>query len=297
MDNLLDFLRGHGLLDKTAVFSATPLKGGYWNDVYRIQGEGVDWVAKMFRAGWELTLYPIMPDAEAAALRVLQGTAVAPDPIAYFPASNGQPAVLIYEFWPGRMWHSGVAAVAAVLRRLHGLDASGLTQFRQQPTSAAGILAQGDELLAAIPDSTQGQQVRQLRPPVRPLPQAKRPSLLHTDFGPGNMIDGPRGLRIIDWQCPGLGDPTEDVWSFLSPGLNILFHHEPLTATERADFLRAYGDVGVNGRLPLLTPYYSYRFAAYCCLRIANAPEAEVQAVYRRALAAELGLGELEIGD
>ncbi|MCA9968279.1 MAG: hypothetical protein KC423_28735, partial [Anaerolineales bacterium] len=104
MHNLLDFLRERGLLDKTAVFTTTPLKGGYWNAVYRIQGEGVDWVAKVFRAGWELTLYPILPDAEAAALNVLQGTAVAPDPIAYFPAANGQPPVLIYEFWPGRMW-------------------------------------------------------------------------------------------------------------------------------------------------------------------------------------------------
>ena len=73
------FLVAKGLLSATADMAVSRLKGGYWNDVFRVQGEGVDWVAKVFRVGWAETLYPIMPDAEAKALEVLGGeTAVSP---------------------------------------------------------------------------------------------------------------------------------------------------------------------------------------------------------------------------
>ena len=291
--DVLAFLVKQGVLGGSDHVVASRLKGGYWNDVFRVQGDGFDWVAKVFRVGWTETLYPIMPDAEAKALELLGGrTAVSPTSIAYFPKTDGDRAVLIYEFWPGSPWETGVVRVADLLKRLHAVEVTPALAkcFRPMPTDPEGIMQQGDRLLDVIPEDVQGQRIRGLRPAVvdgGEKMRIKRPFVIHTDFGPANMIDGPKGLRIIDWQCPGLGDPVEDVWSFLSPGLNLLFHHPPLTEKEKADFLDAYGRDEVRERLAYLKPYFSYRLIAYCALRAANTTDKAVGAVYQRALEAE----------
>jgi thiamine kinase len=41
------------------------------------------------------------------------------------------------------------------------------------------------------------------------------PVLLHTDVVPGNLILGDKGLQLIDWQCPAIGDPIVDIMMFL----------------------------------------------------------------------------------
>ncbi|MEM7116187.1 MAG: aminoglycoside phosphotransferase family protein [Chloroflexota bacterium] len=287
------FLVAKGLVKSTTEVSVSRLKGGYWNDVFRVRGDGFDWVAKVFRTGWSETLYPIMPDAEAKALEVLGGeTAVSPTSIAYFPKTETARAVLIYEFWPGSPWERGVVRVADLLKRLHAIEVVPdlANCFRPMPTNPEGIMQQGDRLLDVIPDDVQGQRIRRLRPAIMDGGEGmrvKRPFVIHTDFGPANMIDGPKGLRIIDWQCPGLGDPVEDVWSFLSPALNILFQHASLTPEEKECFLQAYGGDGIRERLAYLTRYFSYRMMAYCALRVANTADEAIGAVYQQALEAE----------
>lgn len=69
--------------------TTTPLAGGYWNEVLRLTGDGVDWVVKVFaeQDGWRL--FPILPDDEARALAVLRGARVAPTPS---PTCRGRPS-------------------------------------------------------------------------------------------------------------------------------------------------------------------------------------------------------------
>jgi aminoglycoside phosphotransferase (APT) family kinase protein len=127
-----------------------------------------------------------------------------------------------------------------------------------------------------------------------------RRSLVHTDVGAGNLIVGAGGIRLIDWQCPGVGDPAEDVWAFLSPAFQILFNHAPLTPQECETFMKAYGKEGTAARLAFLAPYFAYRMAAYCCLRrneLAGRDPA-LSDRYRRAAVAQIAeLSNPKAGD
>jgi hypothetical protein len=203
----------------------TSLQGGYWNDVVRVQGDGFDWVAKIFAAqdGWRL--FPILPDEEARALLLLRGHGIAPEFVEYHPRVGELPAVLVYEWVDGVEWTTDTAQVAELFRRQHAIPAEG---FREVPTGSVGIIEQGERLLESA-DSHDAARLRRERPALRVQPSPRR-ALLHTDAGTGNFIVGPRGIRLIDWQCPALGDAAEDLFTFLSPAFQVLYNHEPLTA-------------------------------------------------------------------
>lgn len=282
-------LRAHGVLDPGLAVTATPLAGGYWNDVMRLEGDGVDWVVKVFadQDGWRL--FPILPDDEARALAVLQGSRVAPEPVAYLPRTPEHPAVLVYGWVDGDQWREGTAAVAEMLRRQHAVPAEG---FRSVATSSDGILAEGERLLAGA-DPADAAALRALTP-TRPVQAAARRALIHTDAGSGNVIVGPDGPRLIDWQCPALGDPAEDLFAFLSPAFQVLYGHEPLTAAERAECLGAYGDREVLARLAALEPALAWRFAAYCAMRRVDLADADPDGSARYARALALSLDQLE---
>jgi thiamine kinase-like enzyme len=120
----------------------------------------------------------------------------------------------------------------------------------------------------------------------------RRASLVHTDCGPGNIVRGAGGLVLIDWQCPGVGDPVEDVACFLSPAMMILYATPPHTAAARRTFLGAYEDVAVVARYHRDGPAWHYRIASYCVWRAHRLArrQPEVAERYRMALAAELEL-------
>ena len=285
----LALLHACGALPPGADAEVLALPSGYWNDVVRVRGDGFDWVCKAFaeQDGWRL--FPILPDEEARALVVLGGRRVAPEFVSYHPRAGGRPAVLVYEWVEGAMWTEGTAAVGELLRRQHAVPATG---FREVPTGSDGILEQGDRLLGgAAPDDAAA--LGALRPSVRVQPSPRR-VLLHTDAGTGNVIVGPDGPRLIDWQCPALGDAAEDLFTFLAPAFQVVFDHEPLTAAERAACLEAYGDPAVEARLAALEPALTYRFAAYCAMRRADLAEADPVSAARYARAVALSLADLE---
>jgi thiamine kinase-like enzyme len=99
----------------------------------------------------------------------------------------------------------------------------------------------------------------------------------------GNLIDGPGGITLIDWQCPASGDPTEDVATFLSPAMQWLYRGRVLSPPETEAFLSAYPDPDVTTRYLRLRPLYRWRMAAHCLWKAdRGAPD------YEQALAAEL---------
>jgi Ser/Thr protein kinase RdoA (MazF antagonist) len=289
----LEFLRQKELLDTQSDISASTLDGGFWNDNFRLTGEGIDWVVKHYRRGQKTSLFPILPDQESHALTSLQGCEIAPDPVSYFP---GKHSVLVYEYWPGDPWQEDVIPVAHLLRRLHGVQVRHPGSFRKLITNPTGLLHQGDEMLSGAGSDSLSQRLARLRPdPVR-VPDLPKKSLLHTDVGAGNIIVGPRGTRLIDWQCPGMGDPAEDLWAFLSPAFQMLFERTPIAAAQRAAFLGAYGNPETTYRLNLLSPFFSYRMSAYCCLRSLELQETDpkLSVHYRKAAGAQIE--ELETG-
>ena len=279
-----------GILPPGPVPEVSVMAGGYWNLVLRLRVEAQDWVVKVFDSRPERRLFPILPDSEARAMESLAGLAIAPEPVGYLPCRNDQPAILVYRFHAGQPWQEGTDKVAALLRRQHALRPEG---FRLLATAPADLLAQGDWLIRHLEDEFYAARLQAARPRSQTVP-LERLALVHTDAGPGNLIEGPAGLRLIDWQCPGIGDPAEDLYSFLAPCFQILFQHEPLTERERVAFFAASGDGDVAARLHAMWPYYSYRMLAYCCLRRyrLSGRDETTSARYRRAIEAELPMLE-----
>ncbi len=262
-----EFLHQQGLIKDTDGVRLEPLKGGYWNEVYRVQGNNFDWVLKRFYSEPQRTrLYPMLPDSEALALKTLKDKAIAPDFIAYFPATQIERAVLIYDYVPGSLWQGDLTQIADLMKRFHTLDSSE-TGFRILPQTPKEILAQADDLLKACKDDELTRELETMRPKTKAISVLKRLSLVHTDAWIGNFIGMGSSLRLIDWQCPGLGDPTEDLWTFLDSGYQQLIGLPLYTETEKDAFLKVYSKE-VRGRLDLLRPYYAYRVAAHCVMRI-----------------------------
>ena len=279
----LTFLARHGLADAHGL-TAESLTGGYQNQVYRVRGGRIDWVIKRFKPAPEISLFPNLADAEAMALRRLAACDAAPRPIAFVDGAEDAP-VLVYEFYAGQPWSGDVAPVAALLQRIAGVDVQG---FRLVPMTAPEILAQGDVFVAECAASLRPRLIAARPRPTEVEPGPRR--LIHTDFGPGNLIEGAEGLKAIDWQCPAAGDPAEDLAAFLSPAFQILYGRAPLTVVEEEAFLEAYGDMQTIGHLRRLRPCFDWRMAAYCAMRqvywAAIRPEASER--YRRSTAALL---------
>jgi hypothetical protein len=279
-----------GLLPAAGEAVLTRLAGGGWHDLLRLRAAGIDWVIKLYSAGQQASLYPMLPEAEILALRALGGLKVAPEPVALIPAANdlaglGRP-MLVYRYYDGRPWDGGVEPVADLLKRQHGLAPEGLRPLASEP---GAILYQGDQILNALADDAWAQRLRAARPvPPATMPRGRH-VLVHTDAGPGNLIQGAGGPRLVGWRCPGLGDPAEDLYGFLSPAAHVLYRRPPLGVDEHGRFLRRYDDAATAERLDLLWPGYSYRRLAHCRRRALelqhrDPPQSER---YRKAFEAE----------
>jgi aminoglycoside phosphotransferase (APT) family kinase protein len=236
-------------------------------------------------------MYPNLPDHEAAALGHLAGTGLAPELVSFTPAHDHQGALLVYRYVVGPQWRRGVGDVARLLHAVHaGPAPRGLRTLHR---SAVEALARADEVIADVPVADERRRVLDQRPTAgvgdRPV---ARPSLVHTDCGPGNLVRSRRGLVLIDWQCPGLGDPVEDLACFLSPAMMVLYAAPPHGRSAIESFLAAYPDREVVDRYRRDGVAWHYRIAAYCLWRAHRLAEAqpEVADRYRVALTAELAL-------
>lgn len=262
-------------------FSVKRLTGGLWNDVLRVEAAGRRMILKHYAAVLPGTLFPNLPDDEAAALHRLAGLGVASDPIGYWPEAG----VLLYDYVDGPLWDGDVEAMARLLLRKEAADPTG---FRAVPVTPQGILAEGDRLLARCGTGALAARWRQRRPRPTEVPPLERLSLIHTDIGAGNLISGVQGLRLIDWQCPAAGDLAEDMFSFLSPAFQVINQRRPLDAAARARFLAALGLPQATARHAALEPCFAYRMAAYCCLRAETADDSDLRLRYAHSAEAEL---------
>lgn len=236
------------------------MKGGRSNRVWRAG----DLVVKQYRPDTATPLFPNDPLAEAAALRQL-GPELAPR---YRAGGAGW---LGYDFLPGPSWSVDPGPVARLLARVHRATAP--AGLRRLPMGGAAI---ADHAASFAP------------PGLPPCPEAPSvdlpaPVLVHGDPVPGNIVVTAEGLRLIDWQCPGLGDPVDDLALFLSPAMQWLYRGAPLSEAEKAAFLAAYPDAATVRRYDLLRPVLHWRIAAHCAYRAARG-----DAAYAEALRLEL---------
>ncbi len=225
-----------------------PMQGGRTNRLWRVGDD----VVKVFMANAASSLFPNDAGQEAAALRHFAPLGLAPELRA---ATDDW---IVYRFVPGQTWHHAIGDVANVLGQLHQSPAP-YPPFRRLPTGAEALRDQTARLMAAAG----------LNLPLPPAPKTTEPQVcpLHGDAVAGNIIVGKAGLCLIDWQCPALGDPTEDLATFLSPAMQTLYRGAPLTKSEIHTFLMAYPDQTISVRYLALRPLYRLRMAAHCLWR------------------------------
>lgn len=244
----------------------SPLSGGRTNHVWRVGNR----VLKRTRPDAATPLFPNDPAAEAQALRLFAPEGLAPE----LRAISGE--WLLIDHLPGAIWgqspNQDPAPVARALGRLHRLAVS--KGFRALPNGTAALRQDALRVAAglALPPL----------PDVADLP-AVRPCPVHADAVPGNIICAPKGVLLIDWQCPGLGDPAEDLATFLSPAMQWLYTGRSLTPDQRARFLHAYPDRVTVARFRVLEPLYAWRMTAHCSYRAEKGDADYAQALQQMA--------------
>jgi len=234
-------------------------------------------------------------------LQFLQGQECAPKPIAFI-ADSPMGSLLVYEYVQGTSWNGDLQAAATLLARVQRIPIHAFARntFRKLPTEALPLQQHAEEMLQRHP-SALSDRVRELLPAVSIASSHsnRRDVLVHTDCGPGNMVSGTHGLRLIDWQCPGIGDGLQDVVTFLSPAMQVLYGYPVLSSAQEQQFLDAYlsaldenpSDAQASqARLKSIRSSHHYRFAAYCAMRVQDTvtTDANTSNLYRLALEAEI---------
>lgn len=252
---------GHALIARQLVSPGAKwllLDGGRTNTCWRVIDEDRDMVVKLFAKGDANPLFPNNPENEIALLRDLAGQGIAPSLLDAFETLDGH--CVVYRHLSGMPWQSDTKAVSILLARLHRTPPpSGL---RRAPDGSEDLIAQTEMILRNCPGGF-AERVAHLRP-VGHIPASGTLALLHGDPVPGNIIFSGIDWKLIDWQCPAVGDPCEDISIFLSPAMQLAYRGRPLDPGETHAFLEGYGNPDITARYCALAPWYHWRMLAYC---------------------------------
>lgn len=247
-----------------------PLTGGRTNQLWRVTGKNDSVVCKLYSEASGNPLFPNDPQDEFTALTLLADEDIAPLPKQFLETSRG-PAVL-YEYLNGTTAQPRQAPkIARTLARLHDLPNPSFKSFRKAPTSSHEIITHGQEILRKCTSDKVA--VLEDLLPADPRIKSDHRVFLHGDFVPANIIDVRNNLKFIDWQCPAFGDPCEDISTFLSPAMQLLYTQTPITKAQKKAFLDAYTNKETIHRYEVLAPLYSWRMAAYCLWQLENGKE------------------------
>ena len=255
----------------------TKLSGGYRNLIHRVEGEGLDCVVKQYAPPDDNPLFPLLFEDEWRSLAAFGEAAIAPRLI----ATDRVRRLVAYRFIAGDVWDGDPVGLGTLLARVGEVSPPGW--LRRLPSRVDDLRAHTTRILDAVADPPRGL-LDHFEVPDEPFPHR----VVHTDCGPGNVIGAAGQYLLIDWQCPGQGDPVEDLAAATSPGVQILYGRAPLEKSDVDALLKSYGDANATDRYSWKAPLYWARFAAYCAWRIERLGEHPYAARYRQALAAEL---------
>lgn len=239
-----------------------PMPGGRSNKVWRVRG----FVVKHHCSNAASPLFPNDPAAEAMALALLSPHGLAPA-----LRAKGDDWI-IYDHVTGTQWQGDPAPLARMLHRLHGTRLPP-GSFRPLPNGSAALLAHATGFAPpGLPP-----------PPLDPgfAPVAPRP--VHADAVMGNILATRSGPLLIDWQCPGLGDPSEDLATLSSPAMMWLYTGQIAPPAWADALFAAYPCKETVARTRALLPIYRWRIAAHCAWKAVRG-----DADYAQALQIEL---------
>jgi thiamine kinase len=199
------------------------LSDGPTNASYRVERDGMDLVLRVDKpAAAELGL------DRSAEHRVLQALAVAGLTEAPLFSDTAR-GVMLRRFVPGRTWTreditrpDALARLAVLLRDVHALPPAGR---RFDALSAARAYA---EQLGTPRACRLYEAAAEAFAEILPAP----PVLCHNDPVCGNILESDDGLRLIDWEYAGIGDPFFD--------LAVVVEHHGVRPPVARGFLATY---------------------------------------------------------
>ena len=225
-NQLQNYLLMQGILSNQTVWHAQT--GGQTNKVWRLVGEK-DLICKLYLETNTNPLFNNTPEAEYRCLLWLDGSDIAPKPYKYLKTPFGD--VLLYNYIKGHTWSHDVETVSELLTRIRKHKyPKGLRILSNLPSD---IKQTGLEIINKLNNYHKNKLIK-ICPDVSI--SDIEPVLLHTDVVPGNLILGEKGLRLIDWQCPAIGDPIVDIMMFLSPGMHEIYGSGKLSMKDHEDF-------------------------------------------------------------
>lgn len=234
------------------------LDGGSTNAVYLVTlaPSGVKVVLKVSTEGSDTPLFENRPQTEWRLLCALSTIGVAPMPISKLSLGDGEFA-LAYHFVEGKLGARSPSALAGVLRTTH--ESSPVFSLQTRVMNAPDLLVQSDQLLS-VPLPKWAVALKPKRPVQ--LPKIK-PRLIHSDPIFNNIVTDKNGKTVlIDWQCPALGDPLEDIAHATSTGMAEAYSAPP--PFDVWDVLEEYGEQSLTMRASSCLPLYSWRMLCYC---------------------------------
>jgi thiamine kinase-like enzyme len=252
-NQLQNYLLMQGILPNQTVWHAQT--GGRTNKVWRLIGEK-DLICKLYLDSNTNPLFNNTPEEEYKCLLWLESSNIAPKPYKYLKTPFGE--VLLYNYIKGHTWSHDVETVSELLTRIRKHKyLKGLRILSNLPSD---IKQTGLEIISKL-NCYHKNKLINICPDVSV--SDIEPVLLHTDVVPGNLILGDEGLRLIDWQCPAIGDPIVDIVMFLSPGMHEIYGSGKLSMKDHEIFLMNLTPK-LRSRYNIIGPLYHWRLAAYC---------------------------------
>jgi thiamine kinase len=252
-NQLQNYLYMQGVIPNQTVWHAQT--GGRTNKVWRVLTEE-DLICKLYLETKTNPLFNNTPEAEYMCLLWLDGSDIAPKPFKYLKTPFGE--VLMYHYIEGETWSHDVDTVLELLTRIRKNKCpKGLRTLSNLPSD---IKQTGFEIINKL-NRYHKNKLNMTCPDVSI--SDVEPVLLHTDVVPGNLILGEEGLRLIDWQCPAIGDPIVDIMMFLSPGMHEIYGSGKLSMKDHEVFLMNLTS-DLRNRYNKIGPLYHWRLAAYC---------------------------------
>ncbi len=234
------------------------LSGGRTNRVWRFREGDRLCVLKLFAPEGASSLFPNDPRAEHLILKALNHTGLAPDIRAAGSLTHGR--WILYAYLPGQSWDHDAGLVGVALRKVHALP--GLSGLRLAPNGSADVMSQTLTILGAC-RGAMATALRDMQPPDPSVSQTP-PRVIHGDPVPANILISGSSATFIDWQCPALGDPCDDLAIFLSPAMQHIYRGKPLSPSEYDAFFASYDDADMQNRYQTLAPLFHWRMAAHC---------------------------------
>jgi len=248
--------------------------GGHSNHVWRYKG-AQEIVLKKYLKVPQGSLFENSLQEEEKALKTVKKINIAPKFVKSWPDLS----IIAYRYVEGVPWHNDIKAVAKLILEKEKINPEKFKEVSCEPTE---LLRQGDVFLAKCQKLPKVK-----RPHPEQISPVKKFSLLHRDIRQNLISEFKGGIKLIDWQTPAKGDICEDIFSFISPGFQILADGTPLSAQDLNSFWKFFERPDLYERYRKIRAAFAWRHGSYCWWKSTIVESRYLRTKYRLASLAE----------